>query len=204
MPPETLVSGGTALPALPVAGTVTIVDSLTYQALADAGSTAEPIVSLLVRAGPGVRPVLRPGPSQASPDEWIFTGGSGAQLVLDGLTVSGCDIVLRGAFDTVRLTACTADPGTAAPGATGSPGAPGSPPLATAADGVPLAPCRIFIEADPAAPGSSQLGQLLVDHCVLGPVRTRSGGSVGTLTITDSIVQGLPATSGTAFTQADV
>ena len=198
VPPETLVSGGTALPALPAAGTVTIGDSLTYQALANAGSTAEPIVSLLVRAGSGMRPVLRPAPGPAGPPEWIFTGGSGAQLVLDGLTVSGCDIVLRGAFEVVRLTACTVDPGTA------SLDAPGSPPLATAADGVPLAPCRIFIEADPAAPGSSQIDQFLVDHCVLGPVRTRSGGSVGTLTITDSIVQGLPATSGTAFTEADV
>ena len=43
-----------------------------------------------------------------------------------------------------------------------------------------------------------------MDHCILGPVRTRFGGSVETLTITDSIVQGLPATSGTAFTAADV
>jgi hypothetical protein len=189
--PETLVSGGTALPDLPATGTVTIGDSLTYAELADAGST----VSLLVRAGPGVRPVFRPAPGPDGPPEWTFTGGSGAQLVLDGLTVSGCDIVLRGTFDVVRLTACTVDPGTAAAG---------SPPLATAADGVPLAPGRIFIEADPAALGSSQIGQLLIDHCVLGPVRTRSGGSVAMLTITDSIVQGLPATSGTAFTEADV
>jgi hypothetical protein len=189
--PETLVSGGTALPGLPATGTVTIGDSLTYAELADAGA----VVSLLVRAGPGVRPVLRPSPGPDGPPEWTFTGGSGAQLVLDGLTVSGCDIVLRGAFEVVRLTACTVDPGTAADG---------SPPLATAADGVPLAPCRIFVEADPAAPGSSQIGELLIDHCVLGPVRTRSGGSVATLTITDSIVQGLPATSGTAFTEADV
>jgi hypothetical protein len=198
--PETTVSGGTALPALPAAGTITIGDSLTYQTLTDAGSTAGPIVSLVVRAGPGVRPVLRPPPGPAGPGQWIFTGGAGARLVLDGLTVSGCDIVLRGAFDTVRLTACTVDPGTARSGAE----EPGSPPLATAADGVPLAPCRIFIEADPDAPASAQIGQLLVDHCILGPVRTRSGGSVGTLVITDSIVQGLPATSGTAFTQADI
>jgi hypothetical protein len=197
--PETAVSGGTALPGLPTAGTVTIGDSLTYPELADAGSTASPVTSLVVRAGPGARPVLRPAPGLAGPAQWTFTGGAGAQLVLDGLTVCGCDIVLRGAFDTVRLTACTVDPGTAAP-----PGAPGSPPLAMAADGVPLAPGRIFIEADPAAPGSSQIGQLLIDHCVLGPVRTRSGGLVGTLTITDSIVQGLPATSGTAFTEADI
>jgi hypothetical protein len=201
--PETAVSGGTVLPALPAAGTVTILDSLTYQSLVNAGSTADPVVSLVVRAGPGMRPVLRPPPGppgQAGPGQWTFTGGAGARLVLDGLTVSGCDIVLRGTFDTVRLTACTVDPGTARSEAE----EPGSPPLATAADGVPLAPCRIFIEADPDAPASAQIGQLLVDHCILGPVRTRSGGSVGTLIITDSIVQGLPAASGTAFTQADI
>ena len=187
-----------ALTAAGVTGTVTIGDSRTYPALASAGSTADPIVSLLVRAGPRVRPVLRPvppGPAGAAP--WIFTGGGEGQLVLDGLTVSGCDIVLRGSFDTVRITACTVDPGTAAAG---------SPPLATAADGTLLAPCRIFVEADPAAPPGTgrPIGQLLVDHCILGPVRTRFGGSVETLTITDSIVQGLPATTGTAYTTADI
>ena len=199
---ETVVSGGkgfdTALAAAGATGTVTVADSLTYPVLASAGSSADPIVSLLVRAGPGLRPVLRPtAPGSAGRTQRIFTGGGGAHLVLDGLTVSGCDIVLRGSFDTVRITACTIDPGTAAPG---------SPPLATAADGVSLAPCRIFVEADPAAPASEggAIGQLLVDHCILGPVRTRFGGSVETLTITDSIVQGLPATSGTAFTLADV
>ena len=143
---------------------------------------------------PGMRPVLR-SPAGAAP--WVFTGGDEARLVLDGLTVSGCDIVLRGSFDTVRITACTIDPGTAGPG---------SLPLTTAVDGVPLAPCRIFVEADPDAPAGERgaIRQLLVDHCILGPVRTRFGGSVETLTITDSIVQGLPATKGTDFTRADV
>ena len=105
--------------------------------------------------------------------------------------------MLRGSFDTVRITACTIDPGTAGPG---------SPPLAMAVDGTPLAPCRIFVEADPGAPASERgaIRQLLVDHCILGPVRTRFGGSVETITITDSIVQGLPATAGTDFTTADV
>ena len=214
--PETVVSGGTGLDAALAAagptGTVTVgeppptePESPTYTALADVGSTLEPIVSLLVRAGPSMRPVLRPAAGAAP---WVFTGGVTdepsappasvqAQLVLDGLTVSGCDIVLRGAFDTVRITACTVDPGTAAPG---------SPPLATAADGVPLAPSRIFIEADPALPQGEGgvIGQLLVDHCILGPIRTRFGGSVETLTITDSIVQGLPETTGTAYTVADI
>jgi hypothetical protein len=207
--PETVVTGGTgldtALTARGATGTVTIgnadaAQSPTYPALADAG----PVTALLVRAGPQMRPVLRP-PADAGP--WIFTAGDDGQLILDGLTLAGCDLVLRGSFDTVRITACTIDPGTAAAG-TGAAdtGADGSPPLLTAADGVPLAPCRIFIEAgtaagsDPAGP----IGQLLVDHCILGPIRTRFGGSVQTLTITDSIVQGLPATTGSPYTAADI
>jgi len=200
---EQIVAGGMglarALTETGTTGTVTLgysaaPDSATYPVLADVGSSAAPIASLLVRAGPSMRPVLRP-PAGAAP--WVFTGGGGAQLVLDGLTVSGCDIVLRGSFDTVRITACTIDPGTAGPG---------SPPLARAADGTALAPCRIFVEADPDAPASERgaIRQLLVDHCILGPVRTRFGGSVETLSITDSIVQGLPATAGSCFTNADV
>jgi hypothetical protein len=183
--PEIVVTDGTGLDtALSQAGarsTVTISDSLTYPALAD---VTGPVGSLLVRAGPTMRPVLRP--QGAGP--WVFTGGSEGRLVLDGLTLSGCDIVLRGPFDTVRITTCTIDPGTAAAG---------SPPLATAADDAVLAPCRILIE-------DGAIGQMLVDHCILGPVRTRFGGSVETLTITDSIVQGLPATAGARYTDADV
>jgi len=200
---EQVVSGGMdlarALAQAGPSGTVTLgdssaPDSATYPALAAAGSSAAPIVSLLVRAGPGMRPVLRP--SAGSPP-WVFTGGGEARLVLDGLTVSGCDIVLRGSFDIVRITACTVDPGTAGPG---------SPPLAVAVDGTSLAPCRIFVEADPDAPAAERgaIRRLCVDHSILGPIRTRFGGSVETLTITDSIVQGLAATTSTDLTAADV
>ena len=203
--PETTVTGGsgldTALTAMGTTGTVTIGDqaapvpeSLTYTKLAAVGSTAEPILSVLVRAAPGTRPVVRPSAGAAA---WVFTGGGQGQLVLDGLTVSGCDIVLRGSFNTVRITACTVDPGTAAEG---------SPPVATAVDGTPLTPSRIFIEADPnlQADRAGAIRQLLVDHCILGPIRTRFGGSVETLTITDSIIQGLPATTGPSYTAADI
>ena len=211
--PETVVHGGQGLDAALTAagptGTITIGDSdnpesVTYPALADAGSSTEPIASLLVRAGPGMRPVLRPA---AGAGPWVFTGGGEAELVLDGLTVSGCDIVLRGSFATVRITACTVDPGTAADPASATASATASaPPLATSADLRPLAPARIFIEADPGAyPGAEGgISQLLIDHCVLGPVRTRLGGSVETLTISDSIIQGLPATAGPAYTAADI
>lgn len=178
---QTRVTGGsglaTALTAAAGNGTVTIEDSLTYTTLGEAG----PVGSLLIRAGAQQRPVLRPPPDG---DPWIFTGAPGAALVLDGLTVSGCDVVLRGPFDSVRLTACTIDPGTAARG---------SLPLAGAADGRPLRPSRIFIEADAAATAvKAGIGRLEADHCVLGPIRTRLGGTVDTVAIADSIVQGLP------------
>ena len=39
--------------------------------------------------------------------------GDGARLILDGLFVSGGDIVLRGPFDHVKIVGCTLDPGTA-------------------------------------------------------------------------------------------
>jgi hypothetical protein len=191
------VTGGSgldgALKAIGATGTVTIGDktvsrpdgdSLTYSSLADVGSTTA-ISQVLLRAYPQTRPVLRPSGGAAP---WTFTGsGDEAQLVLDGLTVSGCDIVLRGSFKTVRFTACTIDPGTAADG---------SPPIATAVDGAPLAPNRIFVE------GAIQ--RLLVDHCILGPIRTRLGGSVESLEITDSIVQGLPTTVGPAVGTGDI
>jgi len=194
--PETVVIGGsgldTALTGAGTTGTVTIGDSLTYQ---DPGSAAAPVGSLLVRAGPSMRPVLRPAPGAAA---WVFTGGSNGQLVLDGLTVSGCDIVLRGSFHLVRITACTIDPGTAGPGTA----AAGSAPLATAVDGATLAPCRIFVEAGPGEPGA--IGKLQVDYSIIGPIRTRFGGSVETLTVTNSIIQGLPATTGSAYSAADI
>ena len=195
---------GTAATGNATTGTVTIGDSLTYTQLADVGSDTAPITSLLVRAGPTMRPVIRPisdYPISENPKSdnliWEFTGGADGELVLDGLTVSGCDIVLRGSFETVRITACTIDPGTAGPG---------SPPLAVAADSATLAPCRIFIEADPAAPADEPgaIANLVIDRSIVGPVRTRFGGSVETLNISDSIVQGLPATTGSAYAAADI
>jgi hypothetical protein len=186
----TVVTGGQGLVAAldATSGTITIggrnAESPTYTALANVGSSTQPIGSMLVQAGAQMRPVLRPAAGAAP---WVFTGGGEATLVLDGLTVSGCDIVLRGSFGSVRITACTVDPGTAARG---------SPPLATAADGRTLTPGRIFVEA--------AIAELCIDHCILGPVRTRLGGSVEKLTICDSIIQGLPATAGAAYTAADI
>jgi len=189
---EATVRGGTGLGAAVSAaatqGTITIADSLTYGAVGDAGSSAAPIESLLVRAGAQVRPVIRlPAPAQPSdpPDAWVFTGGGPtSELVLDGLFVSGGDIVLRGGFATVRLTGCTMDPGTRAAAGGG---------YAQSADGRSLAPTRVWIEADPsaAAGAPATIASLTIDHCVLGPIRTRNGGVVEQTTVSDSIVQGI-------------
>jgi hypothetical protein len=190
----------TALAAAPKTSTVVIEDSLTYTAVKDVGTSSEPIGSFLCQAGPQQRPVIRVPPGGTS---WVFTGGPGAELVLDGLLLSGCDLVLRGAFASVRLTACTLDPGTAAAaGAT----TPGSAPLASAVDGVPLGPTRIFVEADPSAPAANAgaIEALNIDHCVLGPIRTRNGGAIETLSISDSILQAVPTSSASTYGAADV
>jgi len=99
------------------------------------------------------------------------------------------DIVLDGAFDCVTLTCCTLDPGSA-------PAAPGSAVFAVAADGRALVPCRLWIEGT--------VTKLTVDRSITGPIRTRPGGQVETLTITDSILQAIPTDTALAFTDGDV
>jgi hypothetical protein len=203
--PEAQVAGGSGLDAQLAgsggAGTVTIADSNTYTALSDVGSTAAPIGSLLIRAGDDQRPCVRlkRAASGQPPNAWVFTGGDpvNSQLVLDGLLVSGGDIVLRGAFASVRLTGCTTDPGTL--DATGA-------ALGKSVDGRPLAPTRIWIEADPnaKADAAGAIGRLAIDHCILGPIRTRNGGAVETLSISDSIVQGIAPAASTALATGDV
>ena len=204
--PVITVSGGTGLDAaLATAagdGTVEIGDSRTYASVLIANSTPSPVKALLVQAGDLERPVIRlPEPAAGSPPAtWTFTGGGDElpSLTLDGLLFTGGDIVLQGAFATVRLTAFTADPGTAAAGGEGT--------LATAVDGRTLAPTTIWIQADPSAaagdPGTIE--ELLIDSCVLGPIRTRDGGSVQSVSISDSIVQDLALQPAGSLTSADV
>ena len=220
--PTATVAGGagldTALSQLAPTGVVVIDDALTYAALADVGSAAIPIDDVVVAAAikhPAVRPVLRPAlASPPAAPTWVFTGGGKASLTLDGLLVSGCDIVLRGSFHTVRITACTLDPGTRDHDTPGSP--PASTPLAHAVDGAELRPTTIWIEAgaddNPGSPpsasppesGSGAIGELKIDHSIVGPIRTRFGGSVEIITISDSVVAAVPATVGPEYTAADI
>jgi hypothetical protein len=161
---------------------VTIADSLTYTSAGDVALDGP----LTIRAADMQRPVLR----LLTP--WVFDAGAGAtgrSLVLDGLLVTGADVILRGHFDSVTLTCCTLDPGTAPPAGSGL-------PFAKAADYRLLRPCRLWVE------GSVQ--RLTVERSITGPIRTQRGGlsfsgppysgphgTVEALAVSDSIVQWL-------------
>lgn len=171
--------------ALPASGTVVFADSLTYDGAGDA------IVqdALTLQAGGLQRPLIRL--TQAV----RLTGTPGSCLTLDGIFVSGGDIVLLGTFASVTLSCCTFDPGSEAADAAAITSPPGSP-FAVSADGRPLHPTRLWIEA--------QITTLTVDRCVLGPIHTRAAGTAQTISISNSIVQAISASPGTAIEADDV
>lgn len=173
------VTGGAAalqvdLQALAGDGTVTIGDNLTYTAVADLGLGAA-VHTVTIRARNRTRPVIR----LDGTSDWVVAGnaatGDDQELVLDGIFLSGADLVLQGTFRRVQLKCCTLDPGTAGTGA--------NAPFAGSVDGRALRPSRLVVEAE--------VEHLDVDRCVLGGIRARSGGKVVTLTVRDSIVQSI-------------
>ena len=185
--PMTTVTGGGGLTAAMLAtGTLTLGDSLTYAGAADFTVTQ----ALTLRAGNEQRPLSRLAANEA----WVITGGGpDAVLALDGIFISGQDIVLRGQFASVTLTCCTIDPGSAADNSTSPPaGSPPASPFMRAADGRDLRPARLWIEA--------RIGTIVADRRVLGPIRTRAGGTVESVTITNSTIQAI-STSGTGAIQ---
>jgi hypothetical protein len=195
--PVTKVPGGSditlrdALNAIAGSGSVIVTDGLTSTAVADVG--AQPIGQVTVRAADEGRAVIVPKPPAAP---WTFTGdppGPGdatAQLRLEGVLLSGTDIVLSGRFAEVTISCCTLDPGTS--------GDLREPPVIwePAVDTRALSPTRLWIEG--------QVKQLTIERSIVGPVRARQGGFVETLAIADSIVQGLPASDGTLLAADDV
>ena len=174
--PRTRIEGGSAvtLPgaigALSGAGTVIVRDGRTLTTTADVPG----IRDVVIRAEDGERAVVR----EAGGADWVFTGDSG-RLRLEGLLVSGTDIVLRGDFTEVVVSCCTLDPG-------GS-GSLHSPPDVwdSAVDGRDLRPTTLWIEGT--------VNTLTIDRSIVGPVRTRTTGLIDELLITDSVIQGLPA-----------
>ena len=188
------VTGGVILTganAVPSSGTLTLGDSLTYPGADDISVQGQ----LTLRADNKQRPLIRlPEAPPGSSTEWIISGEKGSCLVLDGLFISGGDVVLRGDFDCVTITCCTLDPG----GAASATSYASSPPtiFAVAADGRDLVPTRLWIEGI--------VGTLTIERSITGPIHTRAGGKVETLVITDSIVQAIPnSTPGTLSSPPD-
>lgn len=169
--------GGNALvsPLAGVApvGTVTVEDFLTY----DAVSPLVNIRQVVLRADNGCRPLIRlPLPPS---NEWTLQGRKGATpsesdgtLTLEGLFISGGDVVLTGDFDTVTLTCCTLDPGSwdATSGA-----------FRQSADNRALIPSRLRVEGN--------VRRLVLDRCITGTIQIRDTSTVETLIVRDSIVQ---------------
>jgi hypothetical protein len=192
-PTKTVTGGPNALSVLgttPLPGTLLIEGCLTCDGAPLVSVTGALTIQAAVQACPLIR-----FPSGSPPAvEWTIQGQPGSSLVLDGLFVSGGDVVLTGNFDSVTLNCCTFDPGTAATAETHV----ASPPhgFAFSADLRPLTPTRLWIEAT--------INTLNIARCIMGPIRTRATGTVTTLSVSETIVQALPdADDGTALNFAD-
>lgn len=172
--PEVLVSGdadlGAVLSGLPPSATVTFADSRTRSTLVNVG-----VAHVVLRAASGARPVVR----RTTETDWVFTGSPGAKLAIDGLWVCGAHVVLAGDFSEVTLTSCTLDPGEMNADLSG---------FALAADGAMLFPSLLRIEG--------HVGKLTVERSILGPLATVGNGTVETVTISDSVVQGIASNDG--------
>jgi hypothetical protein len=168
-------------------GTFVIEDSVTYTlpgTLGGAGGIDHVVIRGKYKERPVVRALDDPRP------EWVIVGAPGAQLALQGIHLVGADLVLRGEFDSVLISCATLDPGTS--------GAALHPPgvFLQSVDGHPLAPTRLFVEA--------RVKDLHIERAITGPLRTRNGGGIETLRVTDSILQSIPETEGGPFKAGDL
>jgi hypothetical protein len=164
-------------------GWVVIEDSLTYTKIDDITNA----VNVTVQAAPQTRAVLRwPAAGQPGAGPWTITGqDSNSELVLDGLLISGADVVLAGSFRSVTLHCCTLDPGNAAGGSADIQNTADPNDLyAQSVDERDLLPCHLWIQAT--------IDTLTLDRCITGPIRTQFDGTIGTLMVNDSIIQGIP------------
>lgn len=187
--PALQVAGGgdkalkTALDALGPSGnrsgTVTIADSLTYTVV----SNPTAIADVLIRGKENERPVVR---LEGSP--WVLEGAdSTSRITLEGLLVSGVDVVLQGEFKEVVLLCTTLDPGEEA-NANGV--------VRHSVDKRPLRPTVVWIE------GSVET--LKIHRSITGPIRTRRAGKVAKIEVEDSIVQNVRTTGLGLFAEPEV
>jgi hypothetical protein len=171
--------GGTVIKS----GTITITDSLTYTSAPSftIDDSAGPN-TLVVRADNRRRPLIRLPAPAPNPAVWKLTGTTGADhrgstLVLDGVFVSGGEVLLDGDFEQVTLSTTTLDPGDR---------------TAVAADGRALIPCRLRIKG--------RIKRLVIARSIVGPVVMEAGALVEALAISDSIIQAVdPAADALAI-----
>jgi hypothetical protein len=166
--PGTLVTGGGTIPSVGPAGTLTINDSRTYTGVTDLSG----ITDVTIRSDDGKRPLIR-----SSAAEWKFTATADGKLRLEGMFVSGTDIVLAGDFERVTIAFSTLDPGSSSHTA--------SSPYARAIDGRVLRPSRVLVDG--------HVALLRIESSITGPIRTRAGGVIERLEIDASVVQMVPS-----------
>jgi hypothetical protein len=156
--------------AVPAAGTLMLDNSMTYNGASDVAVSGQ----LTIRAANLERPLIRlAAPASGQTTVWTLTGAKGSCLGLDGLFISGGDLVLAGEFSGVTITCCTLDPGDAAQGS-----------FATSADGRQLVPTRLRIQAS--------IGSLTIARSITGPILSEGPGEAETVAISESILQALP------------
>lgn len=181
--PITPVSGGgaslqPALAGLGGTGTVSISDSLTYTSVADLAGISD----ILLQAGLNERPVVR-----LNGGDWVFEGAAGSILAIEGLFISGPNVILRGVFETVTLSCATLDPGEEVQ-------PDGTTPQSV--DQRPLAPATLWVEGS--------VNRLVLRRSICGPIRIRGGGAVSRVEAEDSIIQGVRTTLYGPLVTADL
>ena len=170
IPKAPVVTGGAAKlqvqqTAMGSTGTILIDDSLTYTAVVNPWNVA----NAKIEGGQNQCPVLR-----LTGAPWIINGAPNAQLSLEGVLITGTEIILRGNFDTVTISCSTLDPGEEID-LSGS--------MRQTVDGRPLLPCAVWVEG--------LVRNLVLRRTICGPIRTRGNGAIEHLSATDSIVQGV-------------
>jgi hypothetical protein len=178
--PVTTVKNSAAVVVTTPVGTTVIGDSLTYDTISDAAG----IKDVSVQAASKKRPVFRLPAAAGS--AWTLTGDAESHLSLEGLLISGGDVILRGKFARVSLVCCTLDPGN-----TGE-----TSIFAQSVDQRDLRPSHLWIEAE--------VRELVIDRCITGPIRARDGGSVQTVSVNDSILQSIREAGFGVITAADI
>ena len=160
--PDTTVSGGGAVVAIPSSGIVRVEDSRTYGPIADIAG----VTDLILAAADQQRPYLRLAADWTIASAPPATSQPDAVLLLEGLWIGALGdaraVVLTGDYEQVTLRFCTCDPG------------------GLDVDGAEIPPVSLVI--------AGYVERLVIESCVMGPIRLDTAGVIETLVVRDSIL----------------